>query len=71
MESLIKLFDIEDRIEAQQRTTGKNINEMNLDYHGSVIPKIPVNDFLKRDLFISISIIATLIRLLILIVSLK
>ncbi len=45
MESLIKLFDIEDRIEAQQRTTGKNINEMNLDYHGSVIPKIPVNDF--------------------------
>lgn len=48
MESLIKLFDIEDRIEAQQRTTGKNINEMNLDYHGSVIPKIPVNDFFEE-----------------------
>jgi AraC-like DNA-binding protein len=48
MKSLIKLFDTEDRIEAQQRATGNNINEMNLDYHGSVIPKIPVNDFFEE-----------------------
>lgn len=44
----------EDRIEQQQRLTGKNINNMHLDYQSSVIPKIPnSNFFTKSPIFIN------------------
>lgn len=42
---ILHQLSLEDRIEKQQRLTGKNINSMNLDYQSSVIPKIPNSNF--------------------------
>lgn len=44
-DELIALLNEIDRVEALQRKTGENFNEMNLDYNSSVIPKIPSSTF--------------------------
>ncbi|MHC5249522.1 AraC family transcriptional regulator [Enterococcus sp. LJL90] len=54
MEELKLLLEKEDAVEILQRQTGKNINEMNLDYSHSIVPEIPNEDFFKKgNIFIN------------------
>ncbi|EOH94442.1 hypothetical protein I588_00308 [Enterococcus pallens ATCC BAA-351] len=54
MHELRELLQKELPVETLQRQSGKNINEMNLNYEESIVPKIPVVDFFEEgNIFIN------------------